>query len=162
MCLLKSVLPFLTNQAARFTSRGIGRSYFSGNFLLSFLLWYDFKILVKSRGGGTFLSLASSVLFGRSIFFFSWKLNTLSFIFLIWTEQFRIWLSQKLTKTIEISIVFSSFCYFTPCMSFESWFRSINRYYSLTRLSWHRNWQLKCCQGGARTHRKVKIPKLQR
>ena len=45
-------------------------SYFSGNFLLSFLLWYDFKILVKSRGGGTFLSLASSVLFGRSIFFF--------------------------------------------------------------------------------------------
>ena len=36
-CLLKSVLPFLTNQAARFTSRGIGRSYFSGNFLLSFL-----------------------------------------------------------------------------------------------------------------------------
>ena len=24
-------------------------------------LWYDFNILVKSRGGGTFLSLASSV-----------------------------------------------------------------------------------------------------
>ena len=60
-CLLKSVLPFLTNQAARLTSRAIGRSYFSGNFLLSFLLWYDFKILVKSRGGGTFLSLAPSV-----------------------------------------------------------------------------------------------------
>ena len=59
--LLKSVLPFLTNQAVRFTSCGIGRCYFSGNFLLSFLLWYDFKILVKSRGGGTFLSLAPSV-----------------------------------------------------------------------------------------------------
>ena len=36
-------------------------SYFSGNFLISFLLWYDFKIPVKSRGGGTFLSLAPSV-----------------------------------------------------------------------------------------------------
>ena len=51
----------MTNQAAQFISRGIGRSYFSGNFLLSFLLWYDFKILVKSRGGGTFLSIASFV-----------------------------------------------------------------------------------------------------
>ena len=59
--LLKSVLPFLTNQATRFISRGIGHFYFSGSFLLSFLLWYDFKILVKSRGGGTFLWLASSV-----------------------------------------------------------------------------------------------------
>ena len=28
--------------------------------LLSFLLWYDFKILVKSRGGGTFWCLALS------------------------------------------------------------------------------------------------------
>ena len=36
-------------------------SYFSGNFLLSFLLWYDTKILVKLRGGGTLLSLALSV-----------------------------------------------------------------------------------------------------
>ena len=45
--LLKSVLPFLTNQATRFISRGVGRSYFSGNCLPSFLLWYGFKILVK-------------------------------------------------------------------------------------------------------------------
>ena len=30
----------------------LGRSYFSGNFFLSFFI-YDFKILVKSRGGGT-------------------------------------------------------------------------------------------------------------
>ena len=44
-----------------YISRGISRSYFSGNFLLSLLLWYGFKILVKSRGGGTFLCLASSV-----------------------------------------------------------------------------------------------------
>ena len=59
--LLKTVLPFLVNQAARFIAGGIDRSYFSRNLLLSFLLWYDFKIQVKSRGGGTLLCLASSV-----------------------------------------------------------------------------------------------------
>ena len=56
MSLLKSALPFSTNQAARFISRGIGRSFFSGNFLLSFLLCYDYKILVKSRVGYIFKS----------------------------------------------------------------------------------------------------------
>ena len=61
LSLLKSVLSFLTNQAVQFISCGIGCSCFSGNFLLSFLLWYDFKILIKSRGGGTFLCLVSSV-----------------------------------------------------------------------------------------------------
>ena len=45
--LLKSVLPYLAYQAARFISRGISRSYFSGNFLPSFLLWHGFKILAK-------------------------------------------------------------------------------------------------------------------
>ena len=35
--LLKSVLPFLTNQATRFISRGIDHFYFSWSFLLSFL-----------------------------------------------------------------------------------------------------------------------------
>ena len=30
--------------------------------------------------------------------FFNWKLNILSFIFFIWTEQFFIWSSRKLTK----------------------------------------------------------------
>ena len=43
------------DQSSGFISRGIGRSYFPGNFLLSLLLLYDFKILFKSRGGGTFL-----------------------------------------------------------------------------------------------------------
>ena len=52
MSLMKSVLPFLTNQTRPFSSGGIACSYFFGNFLLSSLLWYDFKILVKSRGGG--------------------------------------------------------------------------------------------------------------
>ena len=103
--LLKTVLPFLTNQAPRFISRGISCSCFSGNFLLSFLLWYDFMILVKSMRGGTFLSLASSVNVWQNKFFFNWKLNTSSFIFLIWTEQFWIWFRWKLTKTVKISII---------------------------------------------------------
>ena len=54
-------LPFLLNQAVWFISRGIGFSCFSGNFLLSFLLWYDIKILVKLRGGSAFWCLLSSV-----------------------------------------------------------------------------------------------------
>ena len=29
-------------------------------------------------------------------------------------------------------------------------------------ISWHKKWHPRCCQEGARTHRKVKIPKLQR
>ena len=66
--LLKTVLAFLANQAAQFISCDIGRPYFSQNLLLSFLLWYDFKIPFKSRGGGTFLYLASSVNI-RLIFF---------------------------------------------------------------------------------------------
>ena len=68
--------------AAQFISCGIGCSYFSGSFLLSFLfLWYDFQILVKSRGGGTFLSLASSVNV-RNLFFFQLKTEYLVFHFL--------------------------------------------------------------------------------
>ena len=92
-----------------FISHGIGYSYFSGNFLLSFLLWYDSKILVKSRGGGTFLSLALSVNVWQKFFFFSWKLNISSFIFLIWTEQFWIWFRWKLTKTIKFPSFFKVF-----------------------------------------------------
>ena len=63
MSLVKSILLFLNNQAALFISRGIGRSYFSGNFPLSYHSFngITFEILVKSRGGGTFLSLALSV-----------------------------------------------------------------------------------------------------
>ena len=159
MILLKIVLPFLTNQAARFISCGIGHSYFSGNFLSSFFLWHSFKILVKQRGGGTFSSLALSVNVCQKYFFFYWKLNILSFIFLICPKQSWIWQRWKL-KTVKIFIV-SSFCYLTPCMTFESWLRSISQY-SLTGLGWHKERQPKCCQEGARTHRKVKIFKLQR
>ena len=67
--LLKSALPFLTNKIVRFISCGIDRSYFSGNFLLSFFLWYNFKILVESRDGGIFLCLASSANVWQKFFF---------------------------------------------------------------------------------------------
>ena len=40
---IESVLPFLTNQVVGFISRCFGCSYSSGNFFLSFLLWYDFN-----------------------------------------------------------------------------------------------------------------------
>ena len=66
--LLKSVFPVLTNQAEGFISRGIDCSYSSRNFLLSFLLCHDCKVLVKSKGGGTFLCLASSVNFQQNFF----------------------------------------------------------------------------------------------
>ena len=59
--------------------------------------------------------------------FVNGKLNILPFIFLICPKQFWIWCRWKLTKTIKIFIVFLSFCCFTPCMAFESWFRSMNR-----------------------------------
>ena len=58
--MLKTVLLFLTNQATGYISHGIGSS-FSGNLLLLPLLRHDVKILVKSRGGGTVLCLASAV-----------------------------------------------------------------------------------------------------
>ena len=109
---------FLSNQAAQFISRGISHSYISGNFLLSFLLWYDFKILVKSRRGGIFLCLALSVNVRQEFFFFIWMLNILSFIFLIWTEQFWIWFSQKLTKNVKKNFFFN-FSSFYPLYDFR-------------------------------------------
>ena len=112
MSLLETVLPFLNNQAASFISCGIGRSYFCENFCLSFILWYDLKILVKSMERRTFLCLASSINV-RQKFFFNWKLHLPSFILLIWTEKIWIWFSRKLTKNIEISIAFKFFLILT-------------------------------------------------
>ena len=42
---------------------------FFWDFLRSFLLWYDFKTVVKSRGWGTFLSLAPSASNWQAHFF---------------------------------------------------------------------------------------------
>ena len=117
--LFKSILPFLTNQAARFIWHGISQSYFSGNFLLSFLLRYDFKILVKSRAGCTFWCLASSVNIPQKCFFFKWKLNISPFIFLILTEQCWVWFSQKLTKKCRNFHCFLKFFLFCSLYDFR-------------------------------------------
>ena len=107
MSLLKTVLPFFTNQTMQFISHGIGCSYFSQNLLLSFLLWYGFKIQVKLRGGDIFFYLALSVnIRQKYFFFFNWKLNVLSCIVLIWPEKFWIWFSQKFTKTLKFLLFF--------------------------------------------------------
>ena len=64
-----------------------------------------FAILIKSRRGVTFLCLASSVNVQQK-YFFPLKTKYPSLIFLVWTEQFWIWLSRKLTKNVKIFIVF--------------------------------------------------------
>ena len=84
----------LTNQAARFISRGIGRSYFSRNFLLWFLTWYFFRILVKPKRWGTFLCLTSSVNVQQKYFCFHLKAKYPAFHFLDLDEAN----CRKLTK----------------------------------------------------------------
>ena len=54
-------IPVLINQQLNLISHGLVCSYFSEKLFLTFLLRLDFKSLVKSRGEGTFLSLAPSV-----------------------------------------------------------------------------------------------------
>ena len=78
--LLKTILSFLTNQTARFISYGIGHSYFSQNLLLSFLLWYDFKIQIKLRGGGYIFM--SSIMLWSVLFKLEWKIINSAFVIL--------------------------------------------------------------------------------
>ena len=63
--LLKNFLPFLTNQAAQFISHGIYWSllYFREySSIIHFdALWYDFKILAKSREGVHFCQALSVI-----------------------------------------------------------------------------------------------------
>ena len=59
MSLLTSVFLVLDNQATQFISRG----------KVSFLSRHDFKILVKTRGGNTFSTLASSRNIKQAYFF---------------------------------------------------------------------------------------------
>ena len=99
----------LTNQATWFISRGIGRSYFSENFLLSFLLCYDFKILVKSRAGGSFLCLGSSVNV--------WQAKCLIFhFFKAGLNNFETDLCKNQQKTLKFPSFFYFF-YLVPCMA---------------------------------------------
>ena len=72
--------------------------------IIPFTVWLQDSSQIKRRG--TFLCLGSCVNVRQQYFFFNWKLNITSFIFMIWTEQFWIWFSWKLITNFEISIVF--------------------------------------------------------
>ena len=139
-------------------SHDIACSYFLENLLVSFFLWYDFKVLVELKGEGTFLpSIFMSVKHSAELIFLKWKLNILSFIFLIWMEQFWIWFSWKLTN----------FCCFLNFLLPPLWLSNLGSDLSISNITRPGLADTKvvsqnCCQEGARTHGKVKIPNPQR
>ena len=116
MSLLKTVLSFLTNQATQYRSCGIGRSYFSQNLLLSFLLWYDFKIQVKSRGGG--LALSVNVL-AEVIFFFKLKAKCPVFHFLDLFRTILNLIQPKINKKRQNFCCFLKLFLFYPLYDFR-------------------------------------------
>ena len=109
----------LTNQAARFISRGIGRSYFSRNFLLWFLTWYFFRILVKPRRGGTFLCLASSVNVLQKYFCFHLKAKYPAFHFLDLDETILNLILPKINKKRQNFHRLLKFSLFHPLYDFQ-------------------------------------------
>ena len=117
MSLLKSVLPVLTNQAEWFISHGIGCSYISGNLLLSFFLLHSFKVLVKSRGGVTFLCLTSSVNFQQNFFWL--KDNCSVFYFQDLDEGILNLIYLKIRRKGQNLRCFETFSFFNPLGNFE-------------------------------------------
>ena len=109
----------LTNQAAQFISRGIGRSYFSRNFLLWFLTWYFFRILVKPRRGGTFLCLASSVNVLQKYFCFHLKAKYPAFHFLDLDETILNLILPKINKKRQNFHRLLKFSLFHPLYDFQ-------------------------------------------
>ena len=73
--------------------------------------WKNEKYLSEGRNS---LPCSCAHLLASKYFFLSFSL---SFIFLIWMEQFWIWFSRKLTKNVKFSIVFLFF-YFYPLYDF--------------------------------------------
>ena len=123
--LLKSVLSWLLWKVIYLMWYLLLQFFLEFSSIIPFM-WYDFKILVKSKGRGTSLCLSSSVNWHKYFFFFHLKAKYPIFIFLVWMEQFWIWFSWKLTKNAEIFIVLESSPYLTTQYDFEYWFRSIN------------------------------------
>ena len=109
----------LTNQAAQFISRGIGRSYFSRNFLLWFLTWYFFRILVKPRRGSTFLCLASSVNVLQKYFCFHLKAKYPAFHFLDLDETILNLILPKINKKRQNFHRLLKFSLFHPLYDFQ-------------------------------------------
>ena len=83
--------------------------------------FYGMTLRFESNQGEGYI-FESSIICKRMaevIFFFNWKLNIPSFIFLIWTEQFWIWFSQKLTKNRRNFHRFLKFLLFYPLYVFR-------------------------------------------
>ena len=112
----QNVVQVLTNQAGWFISYGISCSYFSRNLILSFLLWHDFKVLVKSRGGGTFLCLASSVNFQKNFFWLKAKCPV--FYFLDLDGEILNLIYLKIRRNGQ-NFVFESFFFLNSMDNFE-------------------------------------------
>ena len=75
----------LTNQAARFiylTWYRLLLLFWEFSSIIPFMVWLRDSTLVKSRGGGTFLSPAPSVSDWQALFFFEWKGKCPGFHFL--------------------------------------------------------------------------------
>ena len=81
--------------------------------IIPFMVWLD-SSQIKGRG----YTFKSRVVCKRlaQVILFSIQSKYLVFHFLDLGGTIWIWSSWKLTKTVEISIIFKSF-YFTPCMS---------------------------------------------
>ena len=103
----------------QFISCGIGCSYFSQNLLLSFLLWYDFKIQIKSRGGGTFLCLALSVNVRQQSFFFKLKAKCPIFNFLDLFGTILNLIQWKINKKRQNFCCFLKLFLFCPLYDFR-------------------------------------------
>ena len=107
---LKNVLLFLTNQTVQFISRGYIVCFcFSENLLLRFLLWHDFKILVKSRQERTFSCLSVACNIQQKYFFFLLKAKCLVFHLL---DRRTLNLIYMKLRKVKISIAFKSLLIF--------------------------------------------------
>ena len=126
--LLKSVLTFLTNQAAQFLSRGIGHCNFFRNFLLSFLSWYDLNHsfhgmtskFQSNQGEGVHSYVQHrQLMFGRSNFFFQLKAKHPVFHFLDLDGTILNLIQPKINKKLQNFYPFLKFSRFYPLSDFR-------------------------------------------
>ena len=132
---------------------------FFGEFacIILFMVWFQGSSQIKGRGYIFVPSIFMSVKHPAELIFLRWKLNILSFIFLIWMEQSWIWFSWKLTN----------FCCFLNFLLPPLWLSNLGSDLSISNITRPGLADTKvvsqnCCQEGARTHGKMKIPNPQR
>ena len=146
-------MPVLTNQAARLISCGILCSHFSGTLLLSFLLGYDFGILVKSRGGVHSNVTSVSIQFG----FFKWNAKCPVYHFLGLKRRILNLIYLNISRKGQVYIAFVSFLFRPPA---RLWKYGLDL--SVHDTVWLGSDNIKiatCCQEGVRPRRKMKMPK---